>query len=291
MQSPFWHYCSSFDPVALIQAFAVVEPRTDPHNVTNFLGVKVSPKFFPGILDGREGSVEPVPIPANWHADIAEWGAVLHSVDQSGETFRMAELGCGWGCWLNNAGAAARSRSKGVYLVGVEGDVGHIEFAEEARQANGFSASEYRVIHGIAAAGRGTALFPIAQAPGQSWGLEPVFGATEAQIRAATTSLTHHALKMIPLDQITGGNPLDLLHIDIQGGESAYVRENIGELSQSVRRMVIGTHSRQIEGEIMDVLLASGWHLEIERPAICAIEDGRPSIRVDGVQGWHNPAI
>jgi hypothetical protein len=40
--------------------------------------------------------VEPIPIPANWHADIAEWAAALRAVDLARGSFTMAELGCGW---------------------------------------------------------------------------------------------------------------------------------------------------------------------------------------------------
>src|SRR3546814_4193882 len=86
--------------------------QPSPDHLTNFLGVKIAPRFFPGILDGKAGVVEPIPIPANWHADIAEWAAALRSVDLAVGTFRALELGCGWGCWLNNAGAAARRRDR-----------------------------------------------------------------------------------------------------------------------------------------------------------------------------------
>jgi hypothetical protein len=40
--------------------------------------------------------VEGIPIPANWHADIAEWAAALRAVELAEETFTVVELGCGW---------------------------------------------------------------------------------------------------------------------------------------------------------------------------------------------------
>ena len=55
--------------------------------------------------------------------------------------------------------------------------------------------------------------------------------------------------------------------------------------------MVIGTHSRQIEGRLFDALLGAGWRLEIERPAMINLESGTPVVRVDGVQGWRNPYL
>jgi hypothetical protein len=51
--------------------------------------------------------------------------------------------------------------------------------------------------------------------------------------------------------------------------------------------MVIGTHSRQIEGRLLETLLQAGWQLEMERPALLGVAL-MPSVHVDGVQGWRN---
>jgi hypothetical protein len=141
--------------------------------LTNFLGVVIHCKFLPKILEDRGGQVEGIPIPANWHADIAEWGAALRAVDLAKKTFAMAELGCGWGCWMNNTGVAARRRGLKPYLIGVEGDKGHVAFAREACATNGFGEDKVRLYHGIAAATTGTALFPRQTTSGVEWGLEP----------------------------------------------------------------------------------------------------------------------
>lgn len=67
------------------------------------------------------------------------------------------------------------------------------------------------------------------------------------------------------------------------------VEQSIELLSEKVGYLVIGAHSRSIEGQLFDTLLGSGWILEIERPAILQIADGKPLTQVDGVQGWKNP--
>jgi hypothetical protein len=64
----------------------------------------------------------------------------------------------------------------------------------------------------------------------------------------------------------------------------------LSTLNSKVAYIVVGTHSRQIEGRIMDTLLATGWILEIERPAILSLA-GAPVVTVDGVQGWRNPRL
>lgn len=149
--SPFFHYHSGFNAQDLIRKYALPDQLPTPGMLTNFLGVKIPPEDFPGILDGREGEVEGVPISANWHADIAEWAAALSAVDEATGSFRIIELGCGWGCWLNNMGAAARSRGLELDPIGIEGDEGHVESARRILAINGFTEADYRVVHGIAA--------------------------------------------------------------------------------------------------------------------------------------------
>jgi hypothetical protein len=286
--SPFFHYHASFDAIDTIQRHAVKGLQPDPDYLTNFLGVKIAPRYFPGILDGREGTVEPIPIPANWHADIAEWAFALRSVDMAKKPYRIIELGCGWGCWLNNTGAAARNKGHAVELIGIEGDKGHVRFANESLAANSFSPDEFSIVHGVAAPTRSKALFPVVENPGATWGSEPIFDATPEQIRKAERSGGYQTLEAYPLADLARGEPVDLLHIDIQGGETDFVKSNFEDIDRHVSRMLIGTHSRVIEGDLMRFLLDKGWVLEMERPCIFGLNDGRPQIQVDGVQGWLN---
>ncbi|KQV83974.1 FkbM family methyltransferase [Rhizobium sp. Root1220] len=289
--SPFFNYVSSFDAIEVMQRHAAKSLTPSPDHLTNFLGVKISPDFFPGILDGRAGQIEEIPIPANWHADIAEWAAALRAVDLSQEKFRIIELGCGWGCWLNNTGVAARNSGRDVELIGVEGDAGHVEFAHRAMADNGFSNTEYRIIHGIAAPADGRALFPAVERAGATWGSEPLLNATEAQRTEAAATGGYIDLPSFALSSIAHGRPVDLLHIDIQGGEADFVQSTLVDLNSLVRYILVGTHSREIEGRLMAILRNAGWQLEMDRAAIITILDGRPQISVDGVQAWRNPRL
>lgn len=217
---PFFHYNATFDAIEIIRRHAATNVTSDPSYLTNYLGVRISPSVCPPMLQGCAGQIEPIPIPGNWHADIAEIAAVLRSVELAEETFTMAELGCGWGCWMNNAGMAAKRRGLRVLLTGIEGDEGHIAFAKETLAINAFSPDEIRLIWGIAAATEGVALFPRQAVSGTGWGSEPVFNA-DAETRAkAVEAGSHDELPMIPLSNLIDEKQgrLDLLHIDIQGG-------------------------------------------------------------------------
>ena len=290
--SPFEHYHACFDAEAIMHRHAARDLKPRAGYLTNFLGVAIDPKFFPSILDGQAGQVEPIPIPANWHADIAEWAAALRAVELARDRFTMIELGCGWGCWMNNTGVAARRAGLPVELIGIEGDEGHIGYAREATAANGFEPACVTLHHGVAAAHAGHALFPRQSQAGVAWGLKPVFHATPEQVEAARQSGSHDELPMIPLETLIGAHArIDLLHIDIQGGEADLIADCLELLAAKVAYILVGTHSRQIEGRIAGMLLEGGWILEIERPAILSLAATYPVVTVDGVQGWRNPAL
>ena len=287
--SVFHHFNACFDPKQLVQHYAVTGVSARDGYLTNFLGVVIDPKFLPALLAGRAGQVEPVPIPANWHADLAEWGAVLRAVELATDRFTVLELGCGWGCWMVNAGAAARRRGLAVHLIGIEADAGHVGFAQEACAANGFAPDQVTLHRGVAAATGGVALFARAGQPGTAWGTAPLFDVTPAQRTAAVEAGTHDAVPMVALSELVVGHArIDLLHIDIQGGEADLVAANLTVLGHKVAYIVIGTHSREIEGRLFALMRGAGWQLEIERPAILALGDAGPVVTVDGVQGWRN---
>ena len=290
--NPLFYYNSNFDAMATVCRHAKANTTPHPSYVTNYLGVRVDPAVCPSLLQGRGGEIEPIPVPSNWHADIAEFAAVLRAVELARDTFTMAELGCGWGCWMNNAGTVAKRRGLKVFLMGVEGDQGHIALAKKSLATNGFSPAEVQIFWGIAAATEGVALFPCQEDPGSSYGLEPVFNAdAEARARALETG-SHNELPMVPLARmIDEASTLDLLHIDIQGGEADLVRDSLELINSRVSYLCIGTHSRQIEGRLFESLIAAGcWHLEIERPARLELY-ANPKVIVDGIQGWRNTRL
>lgn len=287
--SVFHHFASIFDAKDTIRRHAQDNLVSDPQYLTNFLGVRIEEAYMPELLYGKSGTIEPIPIPANWHADVAEWAAALRAVDLARGTFVVAELGCGWGCWLNNTGVAARNLGLKPRLIGVEGDEGHITFARRCCTVNGFLDDEVTLYRGIAAAHGGIALFPKQDTAGIDWGLQPIFGATEQERSNAASEGRYDELPLIPLEKIVGESEiLDLLHIDIQGGEADLIEQSLDFLQRQVAYVLIGTHSRVIEGRLMSALWGQTWRLEIERTAIVTLIPERPVTIVDGVQGWRN---
>jgi hypothetical protein len=289
-RTPFFAYFTSFDALECMRRHEVHDRKPTEGFQTNWLGVLVDPKIFPFLAD-QGGKLDPFPLPANWHADIAEWASALRAVELARpNSFNMIELGCGWGCWMNNTGVAAKRTGRKVHVVGIEGDEGHIGFAREALARNGFSRDEYTLHRGIAAATGGTALFPRQEHAGHDWGLEPIFGATPEQQDQAVASGSHDLLPMVSLESAIGVlDRIDLLHIDIQGGEANLIESCLPILNEKVAYVLIGTHSKHIEGRLYDILTSAGWTIEMERPAFYVVDSGKPQLSVDGVQAWRNP--
>ena len=288
--NPFGRPAVSFDPVALLHRHLAPDPQPVAGRLVNAFGVIVDPAYLPDLLGGREETVEGPPIPENWHADFAEFAAALRAVERARDSFAMAELGCGWGCWMAITGVAARRAGKQVRLIGVEADAGHIAFAQRCMTENGFAEGDFRLHRGVAAAQGGVALFPRQTQAGTHWGLAPVFGASEAEQRAAERSGAAEALPIIALETVIGDlERLDLLHVDIQGGEEALLTQTMELLTARVAHVCVGAHSRGIEGVLWRAFEAAGWMLEVERPALHVLRDAGARMCADGLQGWRNP--
>jgi FkbM family methyltransferase len=289
--SPYYHYHATLDVEGIIRAHEDKRRIAKPGHLVNFIGVAMNIAFMPFLSD-HSGTVEALPIPANWHAEMGEFAAALRAVDLAQKRFTMIELGCGWGCWMNNTGLAARRRGLKVRLIGVEGDHGHIGFAREALETNGVDPKDYKLWHGIAGAQAGTALFPRQRQSGEDWGLEPKFGLSPDERAKLLADGPYDELPVLALDDIVGDERrIDLLHMDIQGGEADFVRDCMPILVEKVAYIVIGTHSRAIEGRLMTDLTSAGWILEIERPSDFVISESGPVTVTDGIQGWRNPRL
>ncbi|MGR3374994.1 MAG: class I SAM-dependent methyltransferase [Pseudooceanicola nanhaiensis] len=291
MHQALWQYYTEFDAREVLERFAAEGREATPGQIINFLGTRVEPAVFPPVLEAMAGSLEPLPLPGNWHADIAEWAAALHSVALASGTYRIVELGCGWGCWITNMGVAARRRGLEVDLVGIEGDAHHLANARRTLELNGFEPGQYRLNHGIAGPRPGRAIFPLNPDDGSNWGGSATFDPDPETLRAAEADPAVQVLDCMTLEQLGGGWQIDLLHIDIQGAETEFVTGNADQLRRFVKRVLIGTHSRQIEGDLCAHFLDAGWRLEMERPAVTPLRDGRPWTWIDGVQLWANPEI
>ena len=84
---------------------------------------------------------------------------------------------------------------------------------------------------------------------------------------------------------------VDLIHCDIQGDEARVLRSAANELDQKVGWLVVGTHGRDLELELLQDLTARGWVLAYEKTCRLEQRAGQVVLAVDGCQVWRNPRL
>lgn len=83
---------------------------------------------------------------------------------------------------------------------------------------------------------------------------------------------------------------VDLVDMDIQGEEVYVIAASLSQLNAKVKRLHIGTHSNEIDAELIQILSKEGW--KNKRTYLCRqapeTEYGKILFQ-DGVQTWLNP--
>lgn len=279
-------------PVSDDDTIMAFEPFDGPGTagfVTDFLGTKTRTGFIRG-LDTVDGTVEGYPIPGNFHAPAVEWAGALRAVLDAKDELVVVEVGAGWGPWLTACAAAAGQRGiTAVRLVGLEAAAAHCEFMRQHFRDNGLDPDRHTLLHGAAAAADGTAEFPVLTDPAADYGAT-LHGHDPFPSRVPGSATTRVPAYSIPT-LIAGHARVDLLHIDIQGTEGEVVTAAREALKAKVRRLVIGTHGRAIEQQLLEELSSAGWLLETDVPCRYTPHDGGLALTVDGCQVWKNPAV
>ncbi|MBI4968452.1 MAG: FkbM family methyltransferase [Rhodospirillales bacterium] len=245
--------------------------------------------------------------------DYFEWIDLLEAVFDASETFRYAEVGASFGCWSPRALKAARSRGieKAMALL-VEADPKHAQMIVDHMAANGILASDYQVFELAVGAGEGLALFCVVKSQDDpetshlSWhgqflvnlqgkGALRLMGRTYAGHPVFEIADGWGAIKVnvATLARVLEGiDFLDLVDFDIQGAEGQVIAQSIETLNQKVRRLHIGTHSRDIDTFLKEVLTRHRW--VCLRDYGCGQTEQTPFGRIefqDGVQSWINPRL
>ena len=268
----------------------------DDHYVDGF-GVKTCyacvPFQDPGTLNTRRLQT---PFPDDgFHAEGIEYVALVDAIDRfSGDgTFCAVEAGAGWGPWLAMAGVVCRAKKiENIRLIGLEASAER--FALMARHL-GFNDLDAQ--HGVA-----VDLFE-----GAVWSHDGVIHFPESDLAdmgaaatAASTSKDYRghvvSTREVPCTRLSSlvgeGGEVDFLHIDVQGAEGEVISSHLDWMNRSVKSLMVATHSRPLEGELMTLLNAHDWVLMREKP--CRFDTGKVvegwsgATTVDGSQYWVN---
>ena len=252
-------------------------------------------------------------IPHHQSEDYYEWIDLLEAIDCAGDRFTMVELGAGYGRWITNGYLAVQrhvdAKIRDIQIVGVEASQKHFDWMKLHLQDNDLVYNDDLIVRAAISSYSGYTLFPSASA-GPPTAADPGFGlamidqdlsSTTAQrqladafaegVRVMTMPNDQKTYDIVPtisindlLSRLDADRIVDLIDMDVQGAEFEAVAAAIDVINLRVKRMHIGTHSRQIDRALYDLLVRNGWRIKrFFHYASTALADFGPYEAGDGI--------
>lgn len=234
------------------------------------------------------------PFPGNFHWEAIEWVGLMRAVLEAGTSFRIMELGAGWGPAVVSSSVLARLRGiTDIRMTAVEGDPHHFRFLNQHIRDNGFDPGRQRLHQAAVAVEKGEAQWPVTEDSSGDYGFRPI---TEGGDYMARQFAATRPVKLLAMrDLVRSEDRWDLIHIDVQGAEGAICADALPELNARAKRVMIGTHSRKLDGDLFELFANAGWVLENEKPCKFTFWPNHASFEamttVDGTQTWMNPNV
>jgi len=245
----------------------------EPSYITDFLGVKTSTALVPWASHLTGLVVTDIPIPDDGvRAEAIEYIALLNSIESaSTKQYAMVELGASYAPWTCAAGVLAMRKGVArISLRSVEASSFFQPLIKANFEKNGLMAPpagvsiDVRIFAGAVSTKKDEMFFPLVTSASENGG-----AASEENVEVdyVGRKITNEKVTTYTLDEILEGiATLDFLHCDIQGTEREVLLGGAALLSQRVKSIFIGTHSRSIEGALFECFHAYGWNLVRERP-------------------------
>jgi len=273
----------------VFQVFSPVTSKTTGSHVYDFLGTATRVAFKQGwsAHASAPGRLQtPGLPPKNEH--YLDWVALLQSVVRARGSFRMAELGAGWGPWLVRGAFAARQHPEisSVELLGVEADSTHFAWMRQHFADNGLDPDAYILLNAAAAGKAGTVSFPVIENPDVDYGSSIASAARAAR----TTTVPSYTIPDL-LSRFSG--PVDFVHIDIQGAEYEALPPAMDAMTRQVRSLMIGTHTSDAHHDgLVATLKAAGWREVMNYTRNRTHDTPWGEIKIgDGFLLFNNPAL
>jgi FkbM family methyltransferase len=256
----------------------------------DFLGTRTRLTCLPSHYASKSGTVEGGPNSASRgvHA-TAEWIGTLRAVLEADRAMVAIELGAGWAPWLVVVAAAARAHGiSDLKLVAVEGSEDHVAYARQHFLDNGLEPGSHGILHAVVGCQDGIARFPKLKSPNAHYGANAAFG-DDAAVEQPDYDGWEDVRCISLRSLLARFTTVDIVHCDIQGSELEVLQAGMTDLNRIVRRVVVGTHSRRIDAELLQLFSDNGWYLEFEKS--CGVQqrdDGEIALVIDGEQVWRN---
>jgi FkbM family methyltransferase len=300
-----WYRGYSDRDLSVFEEFPPVPSEPQTGFIVDFLGVRTRTAHATAFtsLDGRVFGT-PVPVCDWFHAETIEYVGLLKSVLTARERYVALELGAGWGPWLISGATAARRRGiTDIRLHGLEGDPVHFASMQTHFRDNGFDPDLHRLDNAAVGVKSGWATWPKLANSSSDFAMRPLACSGEDGSIASNWKDPDYRgaiydeyidVEMLSFRSVLEREPLwDLVHIDVQGSESELCSASAELLNQRVRWLVIGMHSRKIDGDLIELFFRHGWVLENEKPTRFDYNSSMASLEamtvIDGTQVWRNP--
>ena len=272
---------------------------TDPECYTNWLGLQTDASMFNSAEQLRGRVFPQLPVPSDGvYGHDAEYTSLLTAIEgaPNRERFTAIELGAGWGPWISAVGVVCKRRGvKEINLVGVEAHDAKFEMMREHMTRNGLlnvNGVNTKLMLGAAWKEDTELHFPKISVKDHGAAATDSPGETDYRGNAAE----HVAVKAYSVPTICEGlGRIDYMHWDIQGAELATARASIDFLEKNVGYLFIGTHSRAIEGHLLELFYERKWDVVHQKPCVFSYSLHAPSIEAmtqdDGEIFVRNPHL
>ena len=296
LQFQLFKGCSAEDEQLLRSFVPAIPLSADGQDgfIVDFLGCKTRIDYSKA-THSLSGRVFGYPIPQDWFSETIEWMGLIKSVLHARGSYRILELGAGWAPWLVAGGTLARRQGiSDLVLYGVEADPMRCQYARTHLRDNGFEPDAHHLVEAAVGTAAGEAFWPDDSDLGADYGARPLDASGKDYL--GREFLKTRTVPVVSIADLLRSEPAwDLVHVDVQGSEADLCRFGLELLTQRVRWLVVGTHSRKQDGDLLDLFWQAGWSLEHEKPSHMLFNAQKPTLEGmvvhDGTQVWRNPRL
>lgn len=239
-----------------------------------------------------------------------EWTDLFEAAAEARTFFVMVELGAGYGRWTVRGAVVAGRLGLDFRGLAIEADPDHFRWLKRHCRDNGLGPDHVELLWAAVHAEPGFVPFRAGRADatyGQR--VDRIAPGPYPDPRTRARLRARAALGLPPrgggpdvkgmwmpcltlLDALAAYPRVDLLDVDLQGLELPVLLTSAGVLDVRVRRLHVGTHSREIEEALRARFSERGWVAVHDYPCHSRAETPYGAIDfVDGVQSWLNPRL
>jgi FkbM family methyltransferase len=279
----------------------------------DFLGTKVRHEFVAGFGPPCPQVTKVENCYPAFDEEYFEWIDLLESVVAAEKSYTMIELGAGFGRWVVRAAHAVQQYNDQLpyHLIAVEAEPVVFQWMRRHFRDNAIDPSKHRLVHAAVSHVSGDMLFYIGGPRGGPFDRHPSAWYGQCLTKGDDLSsesekdgeycglevLRHKSgwrsirVPSISLASILKDLSLvDLVDMDIEGQELPTIDATIKDLNTKVKRLHIGTHGKEIESDLRQLLSSHRWRCGADYSLFSASETPWGLIHFEnGVQSWVNP--